>query len=132
MQASEAERPAQSVHSPHNNGVTLFGVLEEPFHSGPFNGRLASGGHIGEDIAFLYTGPNQRIQLELRVLAGSTDQGVTQLPHEAILTRKASDALAARRFTARRLYETSSTWLSARSRGRRGPPETRGQCLEKL
>lgn len=95
---------------------TFLGVLEEPLHSGPLDRGLAAGRYVSKDIALLHARGNQRVQLQLCGLARGTHAGVTQWPHEAILTRKVSGAPLTRRFAARRLYETPNSPALRRSR----------------
>lgn len=60
------KRPAQPVDRPHDDGVALLGVLEEPFHSGPLDCRLSTRSHVGKNVALLHGWPvrcNQKTQL---------------------------------------------------------------------
>jgi hypothetical protein len=84
---------------------------------------------VGENVALLHTGGDQRAQLQLGILARSTHSRVTKLPHQVILTRKVLGEPLLRRIMVRRIFKTSASPTVSSTRGPgRGP----GQCLEKL
>lgn len=109
--------PAQTVHPPHNHSVSGLGVSEQPLHSGPLNCCPASGGDIGEHIAFLNPGRDQRIELQLRVLTRCTHARVSEMSHPAILPHKVRECSDSRQFSSRRVPET-----------RAGPNRCRHRC----
>lgn len=102
------ERPAKSVDAPDHHRVAGLGVLEKPFHAWPLDRGAAAGGDIGEDIAFLYPCRDERVELQLCVLAGCTDPCVAKVSHPAIVARKGPLKAGLRRFSIRRLSETSA------------------------
>ncbi len=79
---------AETVDSPHDDDVAVFGVVKELFHPGPLDRGLAPRGDIREDVALLHPGGNERVELQLRVLTRRTHTRITQKPHDLILTRK--------------------------------------------
>jgi len=54
----------------------------------PGRGHFASGGHIGVDVPDLDTRSGEGIALELVVLSGGADTGVSENCHDRSLPRK--------------------------------------------
>ena len=129
---SISDRPGRSTR--HTTTVSPSSAYSRsPFHSWPLDRRLASGCHVGKDVAFLHARGDQCIQLQLGVLAGSTHARITQLPHKAILTRKAPRCTHGETIYGETpLPDAGYPAFPPARAAAAGPPETRGQCLEKL
>lgn len=102
------QRPSEPVDAPHHNGVTRLGVIEKLFHARPPDRGAATGDDIGEHIASLDPGRDQRIELQLRVLAGCTDACIAKVSHPVIVARKGLLKAWVRRPSMRRRSKTSA------------------------
>jgi hypothetical protein len=61
--------------------VAGLGVLDELLHPWPLDRGLAPGGDVGEDVAVLDTGGNERIELQLRILTRRAHTRIAKESH---------------------------------------------------
>jgi hypothetical protein len=73
-----AERPAEAVELPHNQGVTRPQLVQELLENGPVGAGAA--GRLGEHP--VAAGCHERVNLELGLLVGGRDAGIAkQMSH---------------------------------------------------
>lgn len=98
--------PAEPVHPPHHDRVTRLHMCKELLHPRTLNSGLASGGDVSENIALLHSGIDQRVELQLRVLARRAHTRLPEMSHPAIVPQKAPASTRLRQFTVRHLSKT--------------------------
>jgi hypothetical protein len=85
---SAAQSEAQSVENVHTWDLAHLAAFNDTTHDSPHRG----------DVTFLDARNDQDVQLQLGILAGSADKHVSQLSHQADLTRKVQEASLAETF----------------------------------
>lgn len=120
---------AEPIDPPHDDGVARFDVGEKLFHPGALDRVLASGGDVGEHVAFLHSGLDEGIELQLCVLARSADPRIPEMSHPTLVPQKTPASTRRRQNTARHVSETPG---APESRQFVSSCETRNRRLEKL